>query len=190
MKFASKLAMSAAVLVTTVVVVPGASASEGAVVCPASVTVPAKTSSRFYPPLRSGDGEFEGHGPAITVSAKRQRWDAAQDYLSVVVRMRAEETQSDWTMAEGTQLSFTLYVAPAGCNIDATWLTLGAFDSNGYLAKGSYPNPYSLPAGDSDVVNKSFVSGYTVWDDRVGSDVAAYTSVQVTTRAFTVRFTN
>ena len=188
-KIGALLAMGAA-FVLSVVTVPGAAATGEAVACPASVSVPAKTSVRFFPPLRSGDAEFAGQGPAITVSAKRQRWDSTQDYLAVVVNMRAEETQSDWTMAEGTQQNFTLYVAPVGCNIDAASLTLGAFDSNGYLAKGPYPNPYPLPAGDSDVINKTFVSGYTVWDDGAGADVGSYTSVQVTTRPFTVRFTN
>ena len=174
-KIGALLAICAAVA-SSVAAVPALAASESA--CPASFSVPAKTSARFYPPLRSGDGEFEGHGPAITVSAKRQLWHSTQDYLSVVVNMRAEETQSDWTTAEGTQQNFTLYVAPVGCNIDSVSLTLGAFDSNGYLAKGPYPNPYPLPAGDSEIINKSFVSGYTVWDDRAGTDVGGYTSVQ------------
>jgi hypothetical protein len=171
-----------------VVIVPHAAASGATVACPATVSVPAKVSPRFYPPLTAGDREFRAHGPAITVSAKRQLWNSTTDYLQVVVKMRAEETQSDWTKAEGTQ-TFILFRAPTGCGIDPKSIPNGDFDSNGYLARTSYANPYQLPAGDATQVNKSFVSKYTVWDDRVGSDVGAYTSVSVTTRAFTVRLT-
>jgi len=185
-----RTACSAAVAVTAAsaaVMIP-APVSGAAVACPASVTIPARTLPQFFPPLRGGDTEFAEHGPAITVAAKRQVWASATDTVRVVVTMRAEETQSDWSKAEGSR-SFILYTAPAGCHIDTSWLPYGAFDSNGYLAKPLYANPYPLTAGDTDTVNRSFVSGYKVWDARAGSDIAAYTSVQVGVRAFTVKFT-
>jgi hypothetical protein len=139
--------------------------------------------------LVSGDGDFAGHGPAITVSAKRKLIEGSRDSLTVVVTMKAEETQSDWTTARGTQPTFTLYTAPPGCRISGT-TTGGTFDSNGYLARAFYANPYSLPAGDTDTTNKSFVLSYTVWDDRTGADVNGYTSVQVKTKPFNVMFEN
>lgn len=179
-----------AAIALTALVLPQEAASGAWVACPASVTVPEKTSARFYPPLVAGDREFEGHGPSITVSAKRELWEGTTDVLLVVVKMRAEETQSDWTRAEGTQQTFTLYQAPTGCGIDASSVPYGNFDSNGYLARAAYPNPYPLPAGDPATVNKSFVLRYSVWDDRAGTDVVDYTSVTVTTRSFTVRLTS
>jgi hypothetical protein len=174
------------VTAASVLVVSGASATPAAD-CSVDASVPSKTSPRFYPPLVSGDGDFAGHGPAITVSAKRQLISGAPDAFRVVVKMKAEETQSDWTTARGMQLSFTLYTAPSGCHIQRTSIN-GSFDSSGYLARAFYANPYSLPAGDTDSLNPSFVLGYTVWDDRTGADVNGYTSVQVKTRPFTVHF--
>jgi len=165
----------------------GQAAGDAAVACPSSVDVGAKTSTRFHPSLVSGDGEFHGHGPAVVVSAKRERIDAAADFLRVTVRMRADETRADWTRADGVQQTFTLYMAPQGCNIDPSSLTLGAFDANGYLARAMHSDPYHLAPGNTGL-NPSFVQGYTVWDDQVGLDVPGYTSVQVTTRPFTVRF--
>ena len=121
------------VMAASVLVVSGAFATRAAD-CPVDEFVPSKTSPRFYPPLVSGDGDFAGHGPAITVSAKRQLWSGSIDYLKVVATMKAEETQSDWTTARGTQSSFKLYTAPAGCYIESTTLN-GSFDSSGYLAR-------------------------------------------------------
>lgn len=164
-----------------------AAAEQAAVVCPTSVSVPAKALT-LYPSRTAGDTDFGGNGPAITVSAKREKWDGSSDYLSAVIRMRAEETKSDWTAADGTK-SFVLYLAPAGCNIDTRSLAYGSFDSNGYLAKTSSADPRQLAAGDASI-NPSFVSGYTVWDDHSGRDIDTYTRVQVKTRAFTVHFTN
>ena len=176
------------VTAASVLIVSGASATPAG--CSDDAYVLSKTSPRFYPPLVSGDGDFAGHGPAITVSAKRNLIDASRDSLTVVVTMKAEETQSDWTTARGTQSNFTLYTAPPGCQIESVSFISGSFDSSGYLARASYANPYSLPAGDTSSVNKSFVLGYTVWDDRTGADVNGYTSVQVKTRPFTVHFAN
>jgi hypothetical protein len=181
--------MSAVAVAIAAIIAPTAAASAEAVAC-APVNVSPAPSPRFYPPLVSGDREFEGHGPAITVSAKRVKLTTTtRDYLIVIVKMRAEETESDWSKAEGTQQTHTLYTAPTGCHINARLLP-GAFDSNGYLARSSYANPFSLPAGDTDTLNPSFVAGYTVWDDRVGQDVNDYTSVQVRFKPFTVQFTN
>jgi hypothetical protein len=174
------------VVAASVLVVSGASATPAAG-CSVDAYVPSKTLPRFYPPLVSGDGNFAGHGPAITVSAKRKLFSGVLDAFIVVVKMKAEETQSDWTIASGTQSTFTLYTGPSGCNIERA-STTGSFDSNGYLARALFTNPYSLPAGDTDSVNKNFVLAYTVWDDRTGADVNGYTSVQVKTRPFTVHF--
>jgi hypothetical protein len=164
--------------------VTGSSTATGQA-CPATVQVPEKSLPRFFPPLASGDREFNGNGPAITVSAKRKLIDSSpRDFLVVTVKMKAEETRSDWTAGRGER-TFTLYESPTGCNI-SIFVPLGSFDSNGYLARARLSNPHALDPGNTGI-NGSFVRRYTVWDDRAGKDVGEYTSVQVLTRAFTVR---
>jgi hypothetical protein len=144
---------------------------------------------RFFPPRTSGDRDFGGHGPAITVSAKREliQVSPGPDRLEVVVKMKAQETRSDWSTANG-EGRFTLYTSPPGCDISSVGLGGEEFDSNGYLARPLLANPYTLEAGNRGI-SHSFVrgaNGYKVWDDRVGKDIGSYTSVQVFYRAFTV----
>ena len=166
-------------------VLPGAAASGAPAACE-STPVAARALPVYRPPLVSGDGDFAGHGPAVTVYAKRELWSTgAGDSLVVRVRIRAEETSTNWSRAEGAT-GYTLFTGAPGCRIDASLLP-GGFDANGYLARPLHPNPYSLPPGNTGV-NASFVAGYTVWDDRPGSDIGAYTGVRVTTRAFTVHY--
>lgn len=154
--------------------------------CPATASVPEKTLEPLDPSLVSGDPNFAGHGPAVTVAAKRKHIASSTDSLIVVVRMRAEETTSDWTTAEGQQ-TFPLYTAPPGCHIVLGSASRGPFDSNGYLAGAATSDPYSLTPGDTDTLNPSFVRGYRIWADHSGDDVPTYTSVRVLTRAFSVR---
>ena len=104
--------------------------------------------------------------------------------------MKAEETESNWTRASGKTSAVTLYRAPAGCHIVPGSVPFGDFDSNGYLARAEYANPYALPAGDTDLSHPSFVLGYSIRDDRVGSDVGSYTSVQVITRALQLQLSS
>jgi hypothetical protein len=161
--------------------------------CPATVNIPGKKLRRVFPTLRSGDRDFAGNGPAITVSAKRQQHrtffeDGSPfvDSLDVVVRMKARETEPDSTAARGLR-AFSLYRAPAGCTIAS--VDFGNFDSNGYLARPPGGRAVRLSAGDIDPINKSFVRRYTVFDDRAGNDVGSYTSVRVFTRPFSVQLT-
>jgi hypothetical protein len=161
---------------------PGTSAADAA--CDPTAHVDGDNLPRFFPRLTSGDREFAGHGPAITISAKMRRVPkATRDTLVVVVKMRAEETQPDTTTADSGR-TFPLYQAPRGCRIRPGSVRVGSFDSNGYLAAPAAADPFPLDAGDT---NASFVQGYRVWDDRVGLDVGLYTSVQVVTRAFNIR---
>jgi hypothetical protein len=153
--------------------------------CSGTVDVDAKSLPRMFPSLIGGDANFAGHGPSVTVSAKRKLINGpTTDSLIVVVSMRAEETQSDWTRASGSR-SYTLYTTPTGCHIQPGSVWFGSFDSNGYLDRGS--GPRGLGPGDTDTINPSFVSGYTVYDDQAGNDVGPHTSVRVHTRAFTLR---
>jgi len=192
-RVALRAALVGATLLTALAL-PPTTAGGQALACPSSVNVSARTLPTFPPPLVAGDAEFSGHGPAITVAATLKRSNTGSpgsptvDILRVVVSMRAEETQSNWTRAEGSSTDFLLYAAPAGCRINVSLLP-GAFDSNGYLARSFHPDPYSLAAGNTGI-NPSFVQSYRVWDDRSGSDVGVYTGVAVITRPFVVQFTN
>jgi hypothetical protein len=156
---------------------------ETATSCPSVVTVRSQNFTDF-PTLVKGDNEFNDNGPAVTVAAKLRKVNgASNDRLYVDVRMRAEETVADSTTAVLSK-SFLLYLAPARCDIDMSKLTVGTFDSNGYLNVISDNNPHALPVGDPT----SFVQYFRVWDDHPGSDVGSFTRLRVTTKAFTVRF--
>lgn len=181
----------AGVVALSALVVPGATAYGAALACE-PVEIDPRATPRFFPPLTSGDAEFGGNGPAITVSAKLIRTDSPSgDFLTVKVMMRAEETKSDWTKAEGT-MTYLLFQADPGCDINYSLLP-GKFDSNGYLARAASRGvSYGLPAGDPGEgihnLNPSFVDHYRVHGDRLGSDVGSWTSVQVAPRRFTVNF--
>jgi hypothetical protein len=113
-------------------VIPAAIPERAAAAC-AAQSLGARESPRFFPPRVSGDREFAGNGPVIIVSAKLVRTTEvapgfSRDHLSVIMRMDAQETRPDWTRAAGTQATFTLYSALAGCFIDTSRLP-GSFDA-------------------------------------------------------------
>jgi hypothetical protein len=58
----------------------------------------------FRPPHTNGDQEFKGHGPNVNVSAQ---FFFRGDDLCLRIYMKARETVSDWTTAEGT-LEYTM----------------------------------------------------------------------------------
>lgn len=67
----------------------------------------------YTPPHTRGDDEFDGHGPRIWASVRLQ-FDT--DRVMAQLYMKAEETRSDWTTAEG-RTTRTIYRAPAGWEI-------------------------------------------------------------------------
>jgi hypothetical protein len=74
---------------------------EKAAALASTVTLPARFTSFFIPPHTNGDAEFEGHGPDVDFNA--QLFVANGNQLWLMVHMRAIETRSDWTTAEGTR---------------------------------------------------------------------------------------
>ena len=68
----------------------------------------------YMPPHTNGDREFDGHGPNVTVVANIG-YDAVGVYLRVY--MKAIETKSDWTTAEGTSPKNYFYTPPFGYHI-------------------------------------------------------------------------
>jgi len=59
----------------------------------------------FIPPHFQGDADFSGHGPAIDCSVELVNYG---NRVTARVHMNAQETQSDWTNAQGTK-EFDLY---------------------------------------------------------------------------------
>lgn len=68
----------------------------------------------FMPPLTNGDRDFRGNGPKVVVHA-RFRHNRKQAHVEL--HMLAEETQSDWTRAEGWSSPLYFYTAPEGWHI-------------------------------------------------------------------------
>ncbi|MEM8527962.1 MAG: hypothetical protein AAGG68_25195 [Bacteroidota bacterium] len=68
----------------------------------------------FLPPHTNGDLEFDGDGPNVLVNA-RLRYNRKQAYI--VLYMLAEETNPDWTRAEGWSNPLYYYTAPEGWHI-------------------------------------------------------------------------
>ncbi|MET0133387.1 MAG: hypothetical protein ABW215_07310 [Kibdelosporangium sp.] len=131
-------------------------------------------SGRFIPPHVQGDREFDGHGPDVRVDAALVLTSRTVD---TQLHMRARETRSDWTTADGTR-SFRMYTAPAGWCV--TGVNTGTFDSLQYRDTDHAADVF----GPQDPF--SFISGYDVIGDTSGDDAGVDTGVAVTTRPFTV----
>jgi hypothetical protein len=66
----------------------------------AEVTIQPVPTAFFIPPLVEGDREFAGHGPVTSLRVDLQIRNEKEVWAQVY--MRARETKSDWTTAEGT----------------------------------------------------------------------------------------
>ncbi|MBA4852986.1 hypothetical protein [Emticicia sp. BO119] len=63
----------------------------------------------FVPPHTRGDREYDGHGPNVTA---RVNVYVDNNTIKAKIYMRARETKSDWSTAEGSGV-FTIYTAPS-----------------------------------------------------------------------------
>jgi len=70
----------------------------------------------FVPPHTRGDEEFGGNGPQVRCRVRLSVIGTESNMLQSEIYMRAEETRSDWTTAEGTD-THIIYTAPAGKKI-------------------------------------------------------------------------
>lgn len=68
----------------------------------------------FVPGLTMGDTGFNGHGPLVTLKAELGM--RGTDSLICTVYMKAEETEADWSTAEG-EWTELVYLAPEGWKI-------------------------------------------------------------------------
>jgi len=77
------------------------------------VTYNRNTKLTYTPPHTRGDREYAGHGPDIRA---RVSWINRTSRIDVVTYMKAKETKSDWTTAEGSKTT-TYYTPPSGWKI-------------------------------------------------------------------------
>ncbi|HEY9135345.1 MAG TPA: hypothetical protein VIM85_06095 [Pseudomonadales bacterium] len=71
------------------------------------------TKLTYTPPHTRGDKEYDGHGPNIW---SKVEWLNRTSRIDVSTYMKAKETKSDWTTAEGSK-TITYYTPPAGWRI-------------------------------------------------------------------------
>jgi hypothetical protein len=85
-------------------------------VCQSKVVHVSPGAVTYEPPQKgSGDADFDGNGPNITTTVTLHMQPKR---LSAELYMKAKETESDWTRAEGTK-TFELYKPDPGWRIDA-----------------------------------------------------------------------
>ncbi|UCD30593.1 MAG: hypothetical protein JSV03_09040, partial [Planctomycetota bacterium] len=75
---------------------------------------PAGELGPFIPGLTRGDREFNGNGPLVTLKAELSL--KGSDSLMCEVYMKAEQTEADWSTAEG-EWETLVYRAPDGWRI-------------------------------------------------------------------------
>ena len=67
----------------------------------------------YMPPRTRGDGEYDGNGPGVTSTVNIY---VDGNTIKAKVYMRARETKSDWSTAEGSGI-FNIYTAPSNRRI-------------------------------------------------------------------------
>lgn len=118
----------------------------------------------LIPPLVRGDAEFSGNGPEILV---RLGLTQTPERIDATITMRAEETESDWTTADGT-ITRTIYTAPSGWAIQAL---VGETESaDGYI-DDDHAEETLFPAGPAH--------RFVVTGDGEDDDVGRHTKVDV-----------
>lgn len=131
--------------------------------------------NKFIPPHTRGDKEYKGHGPDVHAEARLN--GVGTNSLVVRLFMKAVETKSDWTTAEGHSPFFTIYVAPPGQCIRS--VNVGTFDEIDYRdtdhAEDSFPGQ----------TMGSFVATYFFIGDTSGDEAGTETGMAILTKPFT-----
>lgn len=108
---------------------------------------------RFRPPHTSGDREFGGNGPEVTVRVRLEIRDGRR--LDATVYMSGVETGGDGTAVEGTQTS-TVWRAPAGWRIRDFGRNVGA----GGAFSSADRARYSISYTDTDHEDDFLIVGH------------------------------
>jgi len=121
----------------------------------------------WAPPRVRGDRDFGGHGPRVTVVISLL---VEPHLLRASVYMRAKETKSDWTTAEGIK-NFDLFRPDSGWRIDRVVGEMTATHS--YLDGDHELDNFELGAGGP-------VKGLLYVGDMPGDEAGTRTQVEVT----------
>lgn len=124
------------------------------------------TKLTYTPPHTRGDKEYDGHGPDIW---SRVEWLNLTSSIDVSTYMKAKETKSDWTTAEGSK-TIAYYTPPAGWKIKriiGSTLTTDQFQDFDHAEN-------SRGMGPGGPVKTFIYRG-----DHSGSDAGSYTGMDV-----------
>lgn len=135
-------------------------------------TIPGLFTPFFIPPHTAGDTEYNGHGPITTFQARLFVANGNQLWLSI--HMRAIETRSDWTTAEGTQ---QYLLATTQGNISG--VLTNAFSTHSYRDTNHGRDIFAFQPGD-------LVQQLEYVGDTRGNDAGSRTGVQVFLQPITV----
>lgn len=113
----------------------------------------------YLPPHTRGDREYAGHGPYVQCEVSLETLNN-DTQLQVRIWMKAVETKSDYTTAEGTYYQ-TIYTAGSGKEIKQ--ILSSTQDSISYLDDDTSPDEFSR--GTAGLVNKYIFVGDTSGDD-------------------------
>jgi len=120
----------------------------------------------FTPPHTRGDKEYDGHGPEVWATA---RWVNDGTHINLRLWMKAKETRSDWTTAEGVRVE-SYYTAPSGWRIESIE---GNVESSAHYVDSDH-NDDRQGGGPNGPVKEFKFRG-----DHKGDDAGSYTGVDV-----------
>jgi hypothetical protein len=130
----------------------------------------------YVPPHTRGDKEFDGHGPSVNARVdlliRPQSIDAR-------VYMKAQETKSDWTTAEGTK-EFPLFRPEPGWQIDG--VIEGTTTTHQYVDTNHTSDSFDKGSG-------SAVKRFVFVGDTGGDEAGTRTKVDVTFNQLRIRET-
>jgi hypothetical protein len=132
-----------------------------------NLEIPEGKEFTFIPPHTRGDRDFDGNGPNVNASAML-RIEGGKA-LVLTLAMKAEETKSNYTTAEGTQ-EFEIYRAEPGMKISKVFTDT---ESN-YFYKDTNKNDDVFDLGQSDLVKM-----FTFIGDTSGNEAGDKTRVRV-----------
>lgn len=130
-------------------------------------TIQIDPTPKFIPTHTRGDKDFHGHGPQVNVSAWLRIVN--QNQLWVRLWMRAKETKSDWTTAEGSVDYFVYNGAYEGVG-RITRLISDPYSYNSYTDTNHSDDTLTLPP--YELIDKFIVTG-----DTYGNEAGTKTGV-------------
>lgn len=127
----------------------------------------------FIPPHTGGDKDFGGNGPNVNASV---RIYIEGNNVKAEIYMKAKETKSDWTTAEGSTTK-TIYTAPSNRTIEAI---LSPLNSGGSYIDNNH-NDDIFQMGYSELIKRYAFTGDTSGDEAGTKTkvVASFNAVRV-----------